>query len=146
MPGYDWLWWKAQLYQESLLDPQAQSPVGAAGIAQIMPATARQIGEAIGAGNPLDWEWAVEAGAYYMGTLRRFWSAPRSSLGRLRLAQASYNAGAGNLAKAQKKCGGFEWEEISACFVQVTGHHSKETLTYVERIAHWYGQLGGFNA
>src|SRR5690554_3754238 len=38
-PGPEWQWWKAQLYQESLLNPAAVSPAGALGLAQFMPAT-----------------------------------------------------------------------------------------------------------
>src|SRR5690606_20537269 len=39
LPGYDWRLYKAQLWQESKLNPYATSPAGAKGIAQFMPAT-----------------------------------------------------------------------------------------------------------
>lgn len=51
MPGVDWRLLKAQYYQESHLKPNAVSPVGAAGVAQFMPATWRQISRELGYGN-----------------------------------------------------------------------------------------------
>lgn len=131
--------WKAQLYQESRLDPLAVSPVGAAGLAQFMPGTWAQITREMRLGNvsPAS-EVAIDAGAYYMRKLRRSWSAPRPAEDRQRLAQASYNAGLGNILEAQERCGGPPgWREISACLPAVTGRHAQETLTYVERIAKW---------
>lgn len=132
-----WQFWKAQLYQESLFDPEAVSPVGARGIAQFMPATWDQVIREIGLGNvsPHDSKYAILAGAYYMAKLRKGWSAKRSEVDRQRLALASYNAGMGNLLKAQRACGGAnEYHRIEACLPQITGHFSQETITYVARI------------
>ncbi len=139
--GPEWQWWKAQLYQESRLDPCAVSPVGATGLAQFMPATwadmQRQL--ALPATVPASHaSYAIDAGAYYMATLKRRWSAPRPAMDRHYLAQASYNAGFGNLVKAQRLCGGAAlYGEIVTCLPQVTGRHSLETITYVRRIQHW---------
>lgn len=86
---------------------------------------------------------AIEAGAYYMAMLRRGWSSPRPSIDRHELAEASYNAGMGNLVKAQKVCGmPVLYTEISACLPCVTGQNAQETLTYVQRIRHWREELG----
>ena len=139
----DWRYWKAQLYQESRFDPEARSPVGASGIAQFMPGTwgdvTRQLGwSGISANQAAP---AIQAGAYYMGRLRRTWSSPRTELQRHHLALASYNAGAGNILRAQRLCSASNWPEISPCLAQVTGHFSAETLTYVERIQRWRRDL-----
>lgn len=82
---------------------------------------------------------AIEAGAFYMARLSTQWSAPRPALERHRLAQASYNAGFGNILRAQTKCNGArDWAGIAPCLVLVTGRHARETLTYVERIERWW--------
>lgn len=137
-----WREWKAQLYQESKLDPNAVSPVGARGLAQFMPATwddiTRQIG--IAGADHRDARSAITAGAYYMAKLRQAWRSPRPEDDRQWLAQASYNAGTGSLIKAQQRCGGAPgYAEIVACLPAVTGaQFSHETTTYVERIAQWW--------
>lgn len=141
-PDYPaWLAWKAQLWQESRLDPSAVSPVGAAGLAQFMPGTwvgvARELRLPPGASPHQD--IAIDAGAYYMAKLRRSWRAPRPSEDRHRLAQASYNAGLGHLLAAQKRCGGPAlYAEIIACLSAITGpRNSAETIGYVTSIAKW---------
>ncbi|GGG30859.1 hypothetical protein GCM10010964_18470 [Caldovatus sediminis] len=141
-PDYpDWLAWKAQLYQESRLDPRAVSPAGAAGLAQFMPGTWREVARELrlppGASPHQD--IAIEAGAYYMAKLRRAWSAPRPQGERHTLAQASYNAGLGSILRAQSLCaGGRDWPAIAPCLPRVTGErNARETATYVARIAHW---------
>ena len=73
-----------------------------------------------------------------MARLKRGWSSPRPAYDRHLLAMASYNAGFGNLLKAQRACGGgVLYAEIIACLPQITGHHSNETITYVQRIQRW---------
>ncbi len=129
--------WKAQLYQESLLDPNAVSPAGAEGIAQFMPATWKERVQKMRLGNvnPRMADVAIKAGAHYMRDLRSVWKSKRTEKQRMKLAQASYNAGTGNILKAQRKANGaLDWETISRSLHLVTGHHSKETRTYVDRI------------
>ncbi len=139
-----WAAWKAQLYQESRLRPDAVSPVGARGLAQFMPGTWSEVARQLRlppearADNNL----AIEAGAFYMAQLRRQWSAPRPVEDRQRLAQASYNAGLGSLLAAQRACGGAAlYSDIIACLPRITGRHSAETITYVDRIARWRAQI-----
>ena len=136
----DWLDWKAQLYQESQLDPNAASGVGAEGLAQFMPATWAEISRELGYGvisrhlaGP-----AIEGGAYYMAKLRHVWSRNRPPEARQELAQASYNTGAGNVLRAQRLCSdALLWPDIAPCMRQVTGPDAQQTITYVERIAQW---------
>lgn len=145
LPGWRWEWWKAQLYQESRLDPMAVSPVGARGLAQFMPGTWRDEAGRLGFGHlsPHAAEPSILAGAAYMARLRSQWRSERTEEDRRRLAQASYNAGLGNILRAQQRCNGArEWAAIQPCLAQVTGAaNSHETTTYVERIARWYGML-----
>lgn len=136
----------AQLYQESLCDPHAVSPVGAAGLAQFMPATWREARDRLGLPvqyTPHD-DIAVEAGAWYMARQMAIWRSPRPALERWRLAAASYNAGAGNIIAAQRVCeGARDWRVIETCLPSITGHHANETRTYVVRIERWWGELAG---
>jgi hypothetical protein len=72
----------AQLYAESNFNPFAQSSMGAQGIAQFMPDTAR----ALGLRDPFEAAASIDAQAHLMrDLLRRFGSVP--------LALAAYNAG-----------------------------------------------------
>jgi Transglycosylase SLT domain/D-alanyl-D-alanine carboxypeptidase/Putative Flp pilus-assembly TadE/G-like len=75
----------AQLYAESGFNPFAQSPAGAQGIAQFMPGTAQSYGLA----NPFDPEQAIDAQAHLMSDLLKQFD------GKIALALAAYNAGAG---------------------------------------------------
>ncbi len=75
----------AQLYAESGFNPFAQSPAGAQGIAQFMPGTAASYGLS----NPFDAEQAIDAQAHLMSDLLKQFE------GKVALALAAYNAGAG---------------------------------------------------
>jgi hypothetical protein len=75
----------AQLYAESGFNPFARSPAGADGIAQFMPGTA----DAYGLDNPFDAQEAIDAQAHLMSDLLREFG------GKVALALAGYNAGAG---------------------------------------------------
>jgi soluble lytic murein transglycosylase-like protein len=78
-----------QAWQESSFDPNAQSPAGAQGLLQFMPATWAQYG---GGGNVFDPQTAATAGAQYMAALFK-------QFGAWSLALAAYNAGPGNVSK-----------------------------------------------
>ena len=75
----------AQLYAESGFNPFARSPAGAEGIAQFMPGTA----DAYGLRNPFDPVAAIDAQAHLMSDLLKQFD------GKVALALAGYNAGAG---------------------------------------------------
>lgn len=107
----------AQLQQESGFNSRARSRAGALGVAQFMPATARQYGLR----DPFDASAAIDAQAHLMrDLLARFGSVP--------LALAAYNAGPGRVAA----CG---------CVPPIA-----ETQAYVQRIvalARGFGGLAG---
>lgn len=140
-----WRLLKAQYWQESRLDPAARSPVGAEGIAQFMPGTWQDAIKALGWPPMLsrrDAAHAIEGGAWYMRKLRGQWKgrAPHDSHD---LALASYNAGLGNILKAQNHCDGARfWRHIAPCLRQVTGpRHTGETTSYVTHIHRWHRAL-----
>ena len=76
----------AQIYAESNFNPFAKSGMGAVGIAQFLPSTARAYGF-----DPRDPEASIDGQARFMrDLLRQFASVP--------LALAAYNAGPGRVA------------------------------------------------
>ncbi len=76
------------IWKESLFDPNAVSPVGAQGIAQFMPGTARLRKLE----DPFDLRQALPASARYLFDLR-------NRFGNLGLAAAAYNAGPGRVER-----------------------------------------------
>ena len=83
-----------QMMQESGLNPDAVSPKGAVGIAQIMPGTARDPGYGVTpVTDPTDPEEALRFGAEYM-------RAMLDKYGDYGLALAAYNAGPGAVDEA----------------------------------------------
>jgi hypothetical protein len=84
-----------QMMQESGMNPDAVSPKGALGIAQIMPATARNPGYGVRPiEDPTDPEEGLRFGAEYMRAMLDEFG------GNYGLALAAYNAGAGAVKKA----------------------------------------------
>lgn len=142
LPGTDWRLLKAQLRAESALNPNAKSHVGAQGIAQFMPDTWEQIRQEMHMpeqASAYDPDYAIPAAAYYMAKLNKKWSAPRPDADRYCLALASYNAGFGNLIKAQKHAGNpNEYHAIITALPHITGEHARETTTYVQRIFRYF--------
>jgi hypothetical protein len=98
----------AQLYAESGFNPFARSPAGAEGIAQFMPGTAA----AYGLGNPYDPVAAIDAQAHLMSDLLKSFG------GKVALALAGYNAGAG----AVQRFGGIPpYRETRAYVTKILG-------------------------
>jgi hypothetical protein len=76
------------IWKESRFDPDAVSPVGAEGIAQFMPGTAKMRGLA----DPFDVDQAIPASAVYLAEMR-------SRFGNLGLAAAAYNSGEARVSR-----------------------------------------------
>ena len=93
--GVDWLMMAAQGYQESQLDQQRRSRVGAIGIMQLMPAT----GRAMGVGDITQLEANIHAGIKYMRQVvdTYFQDPAIDPVNRLLFAFAAYNAGPGRV-------------------------------------------------
>jgi len=142
--GHDCAWLKAQLIQESGLNPKAQSPVGAMGLGQFMPATYREVCVplVICHLSPFNPKASIKAAAYYQALMESKWYSKRSRADRKALGQASYNAGLGNILKAQRVCGmPSKYQCVIECLPQVTGRHSEETIGYVKAIRRHYLKL-----
>ena len=86
--GVDPALMKAMMHTESGFNPNARSPVGAQGLMQLMPATARRFG-VYNAWNPAE---NIEGAAKYLKFLQ-------GRFGNIQHVIASYNAGEGNVAK-----------------------------------------------
>jgi membrane-bound lytic murein transglycosylase MltF len=136
---FDPLMLAAQGYQESQLNQQAKSHVGAIGVMQIMPAT----GAELKVGDIRLTEPNIHGGAKYMDQLmaRYFKDADFDEKNRTLFAFASYNAGPGNIAKmrdeARKR--GLNPDKWFNHVELVTAEKiGIETTTYVRNIFKYY--------
>ncbi len=111
--------WLAEV--ESSFNPEAKSPVGARGLYQFMPATARSLGLEEGPPDERTHpEKSGRAAARYLKNLyRRFDSWP--------LALAAYNAGEGRVGRLLK-------EQGAATFAAIASHLPSETRMYVPKV------------
>ena len=98
--NFDPLMLAAQGYQESGLNQNAKSHVGAIGVMQIMPTTGAQLK----VGDITVTESNIHAGAKYMDQLmtKYFLDAKFSETNRALFAFASYNCGPGNVSRMRK--------------------------------------------
>ncbi len=135
----DYLLMMAEGFQESSLNQQAKSKVGAVGIMQLMPATGEQM--KVGDINQLDAN--VHAGVKYIRFMvdKYFANEPMTDTNKLLFAFAAYNAGPGRvhalrMEAAQKGLDPNVWvgnvEMIAAARVGM------ETVTYVANIYKYY--------
>ena len=139
--GFDWRYFKAQAVAESNLRDDARSAVGATGVMQIMPATFEEIRQK----NPTikgaleHPQWNIAAGIWYDRQNFVAWTADRPFDDRLKFMFGSYNAGRGNILRAQRFAlqdglNGTLWASIEQRLPSVTGSRSRETVAYVSRI------------
>ena len=113
----------AQIQHESSWNPQAESPVGAQGIAQFMPATWESFG---GGGNVFDPEDAIAAQGRYMAYLRDFMADHAEDEEHLlELVLAGYNAGEGAVQRSDY--------DLDALYASAPGY-ANETRPYVANI------------
>jgi len=137
--AFDPLMLAAQGYQESGLDQNAKSAVGAIGVMQVMPAT----GAELKVGDITLTEPNIHAGAKYMDQLmtRYFPDANFDQANRTLFAFASYNAGAGRIAQMRKESQkrGLDPDEWFNNVEIVTAEKvGLETTTYVRNIYKYY--------
>lgn len=111
--------WVAEV--ESSFDRRAQSPAGAAGLFQLIPATAKRFGLSTW---PFDQRFqplpSAEASAQYLKVLH-------DKFGDWRLALAAYNAGEGTVQKLLDRYHAHSYDEIAT-------HLPAETQMYVPRV------------
>ena len=140
LPDRDWCRLKAIGQVESNLREDAESWAGAGGVMQIMPATASGYG--VMPQERFNAAVNIQTGARHVSVLFNFWTAPRAPDEEWRVVLASYNAGQGNVLRAQMRCGEpMPWHEIRKCLPQITGEHSVETFNYVDRNEQVYSVL-----
>ena len=129
----------AQGYQESTLNQDAKSAVGAIGVMQIMPAT----GAELKVGDIRQTEANIHAGAKYMDQLmtRYFKDANFDEQNRTLFAFASYNTGPGNVSRMRKEAAkrGLDPDQWFNNVEIVTAEKiGLETTTYVRNIFKYY--------
>ena len=137
--NFDPLMLAAQGYQESTLDQNKKSPVGAIGVMQLMPAT----GQSLKVGDITVTESNVHGGAKYMDQLmtRYFRDAKFDEQNRTLFAFASYNAGPGNISKMRREAEkrGLDPDKWFNNVEVVTAEKiGIETTTYVRNIFKYY--------
>jgi len=99
--GFDWRLVTAQMYQESKFNPGAKSHVGAKGLMQLMPRTAR----AMGVKNASDPANSIQGGIKYLDWLRDRFNSNLPISDRLWFTLAAYNAGSGHVQDARRLAG-----------------------------------------
>ncbi len=139
--GFEWLYFKAQAIAESRLRAKAKSKAGAVGVMQIMPRTFQEISKKQPSikGTREQPRWNIAAGIYYDRMIWKAWKAERSFEDRVNFMFGSYNAGKGNILKAQRiaRKEGLNvnlWESIERTLPKITGKRSRETIGYIKKI------------
>jgi membrane-bound lytic murein transglycosylase F len=95
---FDWRLIVSQMYQESQFDPKAKSWVGALGLMQVMPRTAREMNIS----NLEEPENGMRAGVQYMAWLWQRFEPELDIKDRYWFALAAYNAGLGHVRDARR--------------------------------------------
>jgi membrane-bound lytic murein transglycosylase MltF len=137
--GMDFLLMAAQGFQESGLDQEAKSPVGAIGIMQVMPAT----GAELNVGDISKVEANIHAGVKYVRFMidQYFKDEPMDQLNKGLFAFASYNAGPNRIRQLRSEAAkrGLDPNVWFGNVEQVASERiGRETVTYVSNIYKYY--------
>ena len=135
----DYLLVMAQGYQESRLDQNAKSPVGAIGVMQVMPGT----GKDMNVGDITKIEDNIHAGVKYMRFMMTQFYAdePMDNLNKGLFTFASYNAGPGRVSQLRKQAAkrGLDpnkwFNNVEVLAAEKIG---RETVQYVSNIYKYY--------
>ena len=135
----DYLLMAAQGYQESTLDQNVKSPVGAIGVMQVMPPT----GKELNVGNISEIEPNIHAGVKYMRFMmdQYFKDEPMDDLNKTLMTFAAYNAGPGRLRQLRRETEkrGLDpnlwFNNVERVASERIG---RETVTYVSNIYKYY--------
>ena len=135
----DYLLMAAQGYQESRLDQNAKSPVGAIGVMQVMPAT----GKELKVGDITQLEPNIHAGVKYMRFMidQYFKDEPMDELNKGLFTFASYNAGPGRVRQLRREAAkrGLNPNVWFGNVERIASERiGRETVTYVSNIYKYY--------
>ncbi len=137
--GLDYLLMAAQGYQESQLNQDARSHVGAIGVMQVMPATGRDMN----VGDIRQVEPNIHAGVKYVRFMidQYYKNEPMDQLNKGLFAFASYNAGPGRVRQLRKEAEkrGLDPNLWFGNVEQIASERiGRETVTYVSNIYKYY--------
>jgi membrane-bound lytic murein transglycosylase MltF len=135
----DYLLIMAQGYQESRLDQNVKSPVGAQGVMQVMPAT----GKEMGVGDITELEPNIHAGVKYIRFMVKqyYEKEPMDKLNKGLFAFAAYNAGPGRISQLRSQAAkrglnpNVWFNNVEVIAAEKIG---RETVTYVSNIYKYY--------
>jgi membrane-bound lytic murein transglycosylase MltF len=135
----DWMLMAAQGYQESRLNQQAKSHVGAIGVMQIMPAT----GKELKVGDISQTEANIHGGVKYVRFMidRYYKDEPMDDLNKGLFALAAYNCGPGRVRQLRREAaargldGNVWFDNVERIAAEKIG---RETVTYVSNIYKYY--------
>ena len=135
----DYLLMAAQGYQESTLDQNVKSPVGAIGVMQVMPAT----GKELNVGDITEIEANIHAGVKYMRFMmdRYYKDEPMDNLNKGLMTFASYNAGPGRIRQLRREAEarGLDRNVWFGNVERIASERiGRETVTYVSNIYKYY--------
>ncbi len=135
----DYLLMAAQGYQESTLDQNVKSPVGAIGVMQVMPPT----GKELNVGDIHEVDANIHAGVKYMRFMmdRYYKDEPMDNLNKVLMTFASYNAGPGRLRQLRRETAqrGLDPNVWFGNVERVASERiGRETVTYVSNIYKYY--------
>ncbi|HXW09691.1 MAG TPA: transporter substrate-binding domain-containing protein [Steroidobacteraceae bacterium] len=135
----DYLLMAAQGFQESGLDQSVRSQVGAVGVMQVMPATAKDLN----VGDIRQLEPNIHAGIKYMRWMvdHYFKDEPMDALNKGLFAFASYNAGPGRIRQLRQEAAkrGLDPNVWFGNVEQIASERiGRETVTYVSNIYKYY--------